>query len=130
MDPLTAVVLLLQRVDWLLLLSVIITLAHTADEVFGEGGPIWDYLAGVTGLSAMLWLGGYALFQASLLVSAWAGLHLGLVAPLVFLAAARVVDFGLTHVLLAGRFKPNPGKATRLLLLLDPFVWAGVWLLA
>lgn len=119
-------------VPWLMIVSVLVTLVHTYDEIdegqqtpsgwTDTGGPIWDYLIRVFGLS---WASdrvvaiGYFLFQSVVVSLPIIGFGLQLEWVLWLLVAIRLFDFGFTHTLLAFWWSPNPGSRTRWLLLAD-----------
>lgn len=104
------------------LLSVVATLLHTAEEVFGEGGPFWDYAAELIGLR-LSWFAGAGLFAslAAILVALAAGGYLlSSTWCLSVLLGARLGDALASHVGLAWLYRrPNPGAATAPLYLIE-----------
>lgn len=102
-------------------LSLAITVVHTLDEVASEGGPIWEYLAALTHIHGRILLPGYFAFQLSNAGLAFVG-YSGSSACLKVLLIIRVIDFCFTHTFLPEVRSPNPGRASRWLLMID--AWA------
>lgn len=95
--------------------SVLATVVHTLDEVEGEGGPIWTYLARTYGPEVPDWVGagGLLVFSAAQAGAALVGYAAGVGPVLWALATVRTADCLVSHwgPWLAGR-RPNPGLAT------------------
>lgn len=107
----------------LFLVSVGLTLLHTIQqEVWGKGGPFWEYAEPITGVR-LSWFVGFALFvglAAILIALAVAGYLFGSVFFLSVLIGARVGDALVSHGLLAVAFRrPNPGLSSSVLYLAE-----------
>lgn len=95
-----------------LLLSVLLTVAHTAEEGAGPGGPLWAYFGRITGFRLDP-VEGVLLFSIALpaatVIVAWHG-YTGSAFALGLLAGARLGDTAFSHALpwLQGH-RPNPG---------------------
>lgn len=99
----------------LLWFSVAFTLAHTAEEVWGEGGPFWDYAAPLTRVWLAWWFGAlvFAGLAAALVVLAWAGYWHQCLWAVSLLAGLRLGDAVASHVGLSVLYRAgNPGLAT------------------
>jgi hypothetical protein len=118
----------------LLAASLVFTVVHAAEEVWGEGGPLWRYFGRLSGVHVPDWLGllGVGLFVPCLsAAAAWLAYETpetDSLAPAFcgFLAGLRTGDFVSSHaaprVAFAG---PNPGFASSFLYLAEGcFVFA------
>lgn len=103
-------------------LSAAATLVHTADEVSGDGGPIWDYLAKITGISRLVLCPGYFVFQTTLIALGVTAYTSRSPALLISLAFARLADVLITHGVLRRLRSPNPGHRSAWLLVGDAVV--------
>jgi di/tricarboxylate transporter len=117
-DLVTALAILGKDANPFVVLSVLVTALHTADEIIS--GPIWDYLARLTGLPRWLLLPAYLAFQTALVALAVIGLGHGERLAAVALLVARLMDVLVTHGLLRVLVKDgNPGSASAPLLVID-----------
>ncbi len=91
------------------LASIVASAVHTADEVWGRGGPLWEYaepLVGKVRYGGLLFLG---LFIALSGLAVF-GYGYGFGWAVSLLIGLRVGDLIASHVVLASLFKrPNPG---------------------
>lgn len=112
------------------LVSVAFTLAHTLEEVLGDGAPFWDYASDLTGIRASWVVGaiGFAVLAAALVgVAAWGYLYRD-AAALALLAGLRAGDAVASHLGLWALYKrPNPGLATVPLYLAELLFLAILW---
>lgn len=107
--------------------SWIITAIHTIDEVFSDGGPVWEYLHRVSGVPTWLLAPAYAAFQLFVCWLAFKGIGNELQpAWTIAFVVVRLGDVGFTHGVLRSVRTPNPGVATAPLLLLDVAVVAAL----
>ncbi len=99
-------------------MSALFTLLHVAEELVGDGGPLWRYFGAIAGLRIPDAIG-FVLFTvglaAALIVVAWLGYVGGSALWLGVLLGARVGDSVFSHWLLVLEWKPNPGIATTVL---------------
>lgn len=123
MDAATLTVIVLFQfaaaLPWACWLSVGVTAIHTWDELVADGGPIWSYLAMLTGVPGGLLKPGYVAFQAAIVALAIVAYTSAPTGWLVALVAVRLADIGVTHGLLRVLRSPNPGSRTSVLLLID-----------
>ena len=116
---------------WLPAASVLFTLLHSAEELVGPGGPIWDNFGKITNvklpnkLGFIMFTGG---LSTSLIILAALG-YSGNFIALSILLGARLGDTIISHftLRLTGVSNPNPGLMTTPLYILESILIISNW---